>query len=219
MTVQYPPAHYPSIDLTDPKVRSAAQGVATRRNNEARRKLENERAKLALFADQLPTADDLPVDTPEQVIERRKLGQAGAWERGSERDIAEVEKITRLRNEIFALVSLEEYESWYARSFDCQWPQWAFWGIALDKVKRRADPMPENASLILAWLENWETEPPTSQELHQACGDGMTWHEVFEALQWLEARDYVLGGVIRPCALCKYGSCVPWRINPLVTAR
>lgn len=45
--------------------------------------------------------------------------------------------------------------------------------------------MPENADLVLAWLQHWEGEPPTHYELHHKCGNGLTVQEVREALGWL----------------------------------
>jgi len=80
------------------------QQVATRRNNEARKKLEAERARLPLLADQLPRSEELPLVTAEDVIERRKLCQRAAWENGVERDVAEIARIVAMRNEVFSMV-------------------------------------------------------------------------------------------------------------------
>jgi len=61
----------PGTDHKYPKVLAGAKRVATRRNNDARKKLEAERARVRLFADQLRRVEDLHVITAEGVIERR----------------------------------------------------------------------------------------------------------------------------------------------------
>jgi hypothetical protein len=189
----------PGTDISDPKVLAGARRVATRRNNDARRKLEAERARLPLLADQLPSVKELPVITAEDVIERRKIGQQGAWESGVERDVAEIERIRGYRNDVFSMVGEDEYSQFYAASLEWRFPQWAYWYNVREQIKRRSEPMPPDAELVLTWLVDWEGQPPTIGELHATRGDGMTWRQISEALAWLERRFYVEGHQIRPC--------------------
>jgi hypothetical protein len=67
------------------------------------------------------------------------------------------------------------------------------------KIKKRKEPIPEPAELVYAWLETWEGEPPTPDELHRSKGDGLSLPAIREALFWLEERCYVQGGQLRTC--------------------
>lgn len=189
----------PGTDLNDRKVLAGAKRVATRRNNEARKKLEAERARLPLLADQLPRVEELPLVTAEDVIERRKLCQRAAWENGVERDIAEIARIVAMRNEVFSMVGEDEYVKIYAASLEYRFPQWAYWHNVRENIRRRSEPMPPDAEIVLTWLVDWEGAPPTIGDLHAARGDGMTWRQIREALRWLEDRLYVKGHQVRPC--------------------
>lgn len=197
----------PGTDIKDPKVFAGAKRVATRRNNDARRKLEAEHTRLPLFMEQLPQVKDLPVVTPEDVIERRQIVQVHTYGAGGTREAEEIERIRRYRNEVFALVSEAEYAELYAASFDWRFPQWAYWLNVRDDILRRREPMPPLCELVLTWLVDWEGEPPTIGELHHFRGDGLTRQEIFEAVDWLEHRRYVRGGVIRPCRFVEEN---PW---------
>jgi GNAT superfamily N-acetyltransferase len=188
----------PGTDINDPKVLAGAKRVATRRNNDARRKLAKERAALPLFASEIPS-EPARLVMAEEVIERRMLGQQGAWENGVERDVREVENIRRYRNEVFALVSEDEYTELYAASLEYRFPQWAYWVNVRDDILRRHEPMSPICELVLTWLVDWEGEPPTVGDLHHLRGDGLGKKEISEAIDWLERRRYVRGGVIRPC--------------------
>ena len=77
-------------------------------------------------------------------------------------------------------------------------------GVAHMKVRKRRDtPFTAHMELALAWLEQWEREPPTACELHRACADNtMTRQELQEALWTLITLDFVAGTVMRPCAVC-----------------
>ena len=181
----------PGTDLNDPKVFAGAKRVATRRNNDARRKLEAEHARLPLFVEQLPQVKDLPVVTPEDVIERRALVQHRVYGESGTREAEQRLTVVRYRNEVFALVNEAEYAEFYARSFDYQFPEWAYWGNLRDDILRRREPMPPLMELVLTWLVDWEGEPPTVGELHHYRGDGLTRQEIREAIYWLERRRYV----------------------------
>ena len=189
----------PGTDLNDRTVLAGAKRVATRRNNDARKKLEAERARAPLFADQLPSVEGLPVITAEDVIKRRKLCQQAAWKKGAERDVAEIARRVAMRNEVFSMVSEDEYVKLYAASLEYRFPQWAYWYNVKESIKRRSEPMPPDAELVLTWLVDWGGEPPTIGELHAARGDGMTWRQIHEALRWLEDRLYIKGHQVRPC--------------------
>lgn len=198
---------FPGTDLNDPKVLAGARRVATRRNNDARRKLQKERAALPLFVGEIPS-EPAHLVTPEEVIERRKLGQQGAWENGVERDIAEIAKIVAMRNVVFSMVSEAEYVELYAASLEYRFPLWAYWYNVKEDIERRREPMPPICELVLTWLVDWEGEPPTTRELHHLRGDGLSWEEISEAVHWLERRRYVRGGVVRFCPFVAASN--PW---------
>jgi hypothetical protein len=189
----------PGTDLNDRKVLAGAKRVATRRNNDARKKLEAERARLPLFADQLPGVEDLHVVTPEEVIERRALVQHHVYGESGVREANEIFTVLRYRNEVFALVTEAEYAELYAKSFDWHSPQWAYWGNLRDDILRRREPMPPLMELVLTWIVDWEGERPTFLELRHVRGDGLSSKEISEAIHWLERRRYVRGGVARFC--------------------
>ncbi len=205
----------PSTDISDPKVLAGARRVATRKNNDARRKLAKERAALPLFAPQIP-AEPAHLVTPEEVIEKRKLYQIAAWENGVERDVQKVADTIRLRNEVWALVPVDEYLEYFDKWLVSWIPDYAYWGLVLDSIKRRAEPMTEVGDWLLNILSEWEGEPPTHHDLHYRCGDGRSIKEIGDGLLWLEARRYVRGGVLRPCRFveAKYGgNATPWMIT------
>ena len=202
----------PSIDITDPQVLAGAKRVATRRNNDARRKLAKERAALPLLAEQIPSEPAVLI-TPERVIEDRKIAQAGAWENGCERDIQAVEKIRQARQVVFDMVPVEEYLIYYDQSLSCTFPLWAFWYNVKAGILARLEPMTEIGEWLLTILNDWEGEPPTHVELHHKCGDGRELKEILDGILWLERRRYVRGGVIRSCAYAKTGSSTPWSIT------
>lgn len=97
----------PGVDINDPTVLAGARRVATRRNNDARRKLAKERAALPLFAEQIPS-EPAQLVTAEDVIERRKLAQYEAYKAGGVREAQEIERVRNYRNEVFAMVSEAE---------------------------------------------------------------------------------------------------------------
>ncbi|SRR6266508_2718346 len=188
----------PGTDINDPKVLAGAKRVATRRNNDARRKLVKERAALPLFTGEIPSEPEHLV-TPEEVIERRKLVQIHTYGDGGVREAEQIATVVRYRNEVFALVTEAEYSELYAASFDWRFPQWAYWRNVRDDILRRREPMPPLCELVLTWLVDWEGEPPTFLELHHVRGDGLSSKEISEAIHWLERRRYVGGGVARFC--------------------
>ena len=189
----------PGTDINDPKTLTGAKRVATRRNNQARKKLEAEHARLPLFKEQLPQVADLPVDTPEAVLERRALVQLHTYGSSGEREAEQKLQVVRYRNEVFALVSEAEYSELYAKSFDWQYPKSAYWGNVRDDILRRREPMPPLMELVLTWLVDWEGEPPTVGDLHHYRGDGLTKAEIREAIYWLERRRYVRAHPGRYC--------------------
>lgn len=211
----------PSTDITDPKVLAGAKRVATRRNNDARRKLAKERAALPLLADQIPAAPDV-LDTPEQVIERRILCQIGARENAVDREIAAVRRVLDLRDQCFAMVPEDEYLVYFERSLEIQYPEWAYWGNVMQGIRERAEPMPEICLWVLTLLADWEGEPPTFQQIHLRCGDGQPKKAIGDACLWLERRLYIKGGVLRPEPLAGFttesgfqvpGYGTPWSIT------
>lgn len=211
----------PSTDINDPRTLAGAKRVASRRNNDVRRKLAKERAALPLLADQIPSEPETLV-TPEEVIERRKLSQAAAWDNGVERDLAEIERIRRMRQVVFDMVTEAEYAAYYATSLECGFPLWAYWYNVKAGIVARLEPMPEIAEWLLTLLNDWEGEPPTHLKIHQKCGDGRTLKEISEALHWLEYRKYVVGGVLIPEPLAAFtassgfhvtGYSTPWSIT------
>jgi hypothetical protein len=188
----------PGTDINDPKVLAGAKRVATRRNNDMRRKLAKERAALPLFACEIPS-EPAHLVTPEEVIERRALVQLHTYGSSGTREAEERLTIVRYRNEVFALVTEAEYAEFYAASFDYNFPQWAYWGNLRDDILRRRETMPPRCELVLTWLVDWEGEPPTVGELHHCRGDGLTKAEIREAVYWLERRRYAQGHPGRYC--------------------
>jgi hypothetical protein len=188
----------PGTNHNDPKVLASAKRVATRRNNKARKKLAAERAALPLLAEQIPDEPE-HLMAPEEVIERRQINQQSSYERSVERELKEIENIRRYRNEVFALVSESEYAEFYAGSLETTIPRWAYWYNIKADIERRREPMPTTCELVLTWLVDWEGPAPTIGELHQLRGDGLSRAEISEALDWLERRRYIRGGIVRPC--------------------
>jgi hypothetical protein len=202
----------PGTDLNDPKVLAGAKRVATRRNNEARRKLAKERAALPLFAGEIPS-EPAHLVTPEEVIERRALVQHHVYGESGVREANEIFTVVRYRNEVFDLVTEAEYAEFYAASFDYTFPQWAYWGNLRDDILRRREPMPPFMELVLTWLVDWEGEPPTILELHHLRGDGLTSDEISKAIHWLDRQRYVRGGVARFCRFVAASN--PWINNSI----
>lgn len=188
----------PGVDINDPKVLIGAKRVATRRNNDARRKLAKERAALPLFAGEI-SSEPSHLVTPEEVIERRALVQLHTYGSSGVREAEERLTIVRYRNEVFALVSEAEYLELYAASFEYRFPRWAYWGNVRDDILRRRESMPPICETVLTWLVEWEGEPPTVGELHHYRGDGLSKAEIREAVCWLERQRYVRGMPGRHC--------------------
>lgn len=191
----------PSTDRTDPDVMKRAQTVAKRRNNAIRR-------KLPLLADQFP------VITADEVMDQRERLQASHKDWRRSKVIREHADIERYRNELEELVSPDEFlrlemkineRRHYGRSLFNNWHGF------LQKIRRRNDPMPLEADLVLAWLQAWEGDPPTIGELHVKCGDGLTKEQIRAGLDWLAHREFVTVCLGRPCTVTKFPFCATWR--------
>lgn len=178
----------PGLDLSDPKTLSGAKAVATRKNNQFRKMVEE---KLPLFADEL-NAQFVPF-TPERVIEDRKIIREG-WQEQS-RKILDTQRniIRKCRTEVRELVRDEKEFRFVMRMVvrlrgggrDMRWYR------VLDLVKRRrTKPMTETADLVLAWLGH-ETKPVTHFEIWEKRGDGLKPDEILNALIELMEFAYV----------------------------
>lgn len=200
--------HLPGTDLNDPKVLSGAKRVATRRNNKARRKLEAERERLALFADQLPTTADLPVVTPEEVIQKREEARQVHAEWRVEFDALQAKHLAETKAKIAALVMPEEYAEIKAKAAACSFGERIGWDIAEMEIKRRLEPISNDALHVLLLLCNQEVDV-TVDEFHRKCGDGMTREQMLKALFELQNRGFAGGGRLRYCAVRKADG-APW---------
>ena len=152
-----------------------AKRVATRRNNK-------ERKKLPLFAEQLP------VVTPEQVLEKHAQHAAAQQQWRQKFDLFQIASKTPQKAEVAALCTPEE-RARFAADYAVSWYQHSFWSVVLMKIKKRKAPIPEPAELVFAWLETWEGESPTPDELHRSKGDDLSLPAIREALFWLEERN------------------------------
>lgn len=178
----------PGTDLNDKKTLSAARGVATRRNNQFRKMVEQ---KFPLFAGEL--FESFEPDTAEKVIERRTLAQSEYAEILKKRRTNNRETIRRFRKqcrelcrddrEFFRLIR-KRIGSFGGRS------KWNRWYGLLCSLKKRWKPLSETADLILAWLEQ-EAEPVTHFDLWRRRGDGLNWREISRALNELCDRELI----------------------------
>jgi len=174
---------------------SSAKGIATRRNN-------RERKRLPLFADQLP------VVTAEEVLEKRQQHRDAYEIWREEFDNLQARHLSERRARIAALVSdveFAEIEAWVPLSHLDAGNAWA---VAELKIKRRIVPMAENSMLVLAWLCE-EDADLTVDELHKKRGDGLSRKEILDALLDLQDRGLAGGGVLRLCAIAGHDS-APW---------
>lgn len=180
-------AAYERGEIT-PQMRASAQRVVSLKNN-------RERKKLPLFA------ADAPVVTVEQVFENRRRAFHATQQGRQEREAREAADIARYRAQLAALVSPAACARLEAKAESGRFGgRWGGWYFMLKRVEERAEPMPANSDLVLAWLQAWEREPPTHHELYQACADGlMTKPELLAALHWLERRELVAMGLGRKC--------------------
>lgn len=188
------------ININDPKTYSRAKGVATRRNNAARKKLEAERARLPLLADQLPTVSDLPVVTPEQVVEKRLANREAAAEWRANFAAMQARHLSDRIARIAALVSDTEFAEIEQEVARCSFGAEVGWGIAEIRIKRRLEPMTDNEVVVLALLCNQDKDK-TVDELHRSCGDGMSRADMLKALLDLQSRGLAGGGRLRLCAV------------------
>lgn len=179
----------PGTDPTDPKTLSAAKGVATRRNNQFRKMVEQ---KLPLFAGEL--FESFEPDTAEKVIERRILAQAEYAEVLKERRKKDRALIRRFRQECRELCrDAAEFKRLVRKSLQGfgRYSKWNRWYGLLMRLRNRLKPLSETADLVLAWLER-ETEPVTHFDLWRRRGDGLDWREISRALNELADHELVL---------------------------
>lgn len=177
----------PGTDLNDPKVRSGAKAVATRKNNQFKKLVET---KLPLFALELHAG--YKPSTIETVIERRIECQANYREWRKEFDALVESQIKQHQTEIRQLCRNEgEFlfiEQMVVRmrggSLDMKWYR------ALNLMRKRAtEPLSPTADLVMAWLEQ-ENEPLTHFDIWEKRGDGLTSDQILNALIELMSYAY-----------------------------
>lgn len=188
-----------------------AKQVATRKNNQARKKLLAERAAAPLLADQLPTVDSLPVITPAYVIEKHEAAREAHAKWKAKFDVATAHRLRETQARIEAAVSPEEWKEIIARVETSTLDVSNAWAVEAMILSRRQEPLIDRESLVLAWLAQ-EEHDVTVGELHQRRGDGLSRKEIFAALSSLEQRRFVGGGQLRPCAV-DGADRAPWEIT------
>lgn len=179
--------HKPGTDINDPKTLAGAKRIATRRNNDHLRKI---RKKLPLFESVL-MADFVP-DTPEAVLERRKLAQIEYAEVSRERRLRDRESIRARRQRCLELCdSRAEFLRVMRNGIRVRCAKSTRWTIIEMRLDRRLNPLKPNEEMVLAWTEV-ETEPFTHWDIWRRRGDGLDWREISNILNELNRRELLV---------------------------
>lgn len=181
----------PGTNISDPKVRSGAQRVATAKNNRFRKIVES---TAPLFAGEILNSYE-PV-TAEKVIERRIECQANyqLWKKGF--NAMQREHIRSFRAETRDLAGSDREFRFLMRLVVRMkgGDRSSRWSRALALVKRRRERvLSVKADLVLAWLQN-EAAPVTHLDLWEKRGDGMTAMEILQALT--ELMEFAYAGMV-----------------------
>lgn len=179
--------HKPGTDINDPKTFSGAKRIATRRNNDHVRKI---RKKLPLFESVL-MADFVP-DTPEAVLERRRLSQIEYAEVSKERWARTKQQTRERRQRCRELCdSDEEFRRVMRHGIKIRCAKSTRWKIIEMRLDRRLNPLKPDEEMILAWTEV-ETEPFTHWDIWRRRGDGLDWRDISNTLNELERRELLV---------------------------